>query len=168
MPKRSSKPSKTTRRHTAPTASKPRAVKKMARKPSPPAGTVMRAKPGKHVYYFGATKTEGDASMKALLGGKGANLADMTSIGLPVPPGFTITTETCAKYYETGKRLPHGLMNEVHKNMALVEKEMGKTFGDSANPLLVSVRSSAAVSMPGMMDTILNLGLTDEAVESLA
>ncbi|MFG0285511.1 MAG: pyruvate, phosphate dikinase [Phycisphaerales bacterium JB039] len=120
------------------------------------------------VYYFGKLKTEGKPSMKALLGGKGANLADMTSIGLPVPPGFTITTETCAKYYEGGKRLPHGLMNEVHKNMAMVEKEMGRTFGDPSNPLLVSVRSGAAVSMPGMMDTILNLGLTDEAVESMA
>src|SRR5690606_33613539 len=168
MAKRSSKPSKTTRRHTAATASKPRAVKKMARKPSPPAGTVMRAKPGKHVYYFGATKTEGDASMKALLGGKGANLADMVSIGLPVPPGFTITTDTCAAYYKNGQRLPHGLMNEVHKNINMLEKETGKVFGSTENPLLVSVRSGAAVSMPGMMDTILNLGLTDASVEGLA
>ncbi|MEO0483529.1 MAG: pyruvate, phosphate dikinase [Planctomycetota bacterium] len=120
------------------------------------------------VFYFGKTRTEGDVSMKEIIGGKGANLADMTAIGLPVPPGFTITTETCAKYYDGGKRLPHGLMNEVHRNTAVLEKELGKTFGDANNPLLVSVRSGAAVSMPGMMDTILNLGLTDESVEGLA
>ncbi|MBL8886928.1 MAG: pyruvate, phosphate dikinase [Phycisphaerales bacterium] len=120
------------------------------------------------VYFFGKSKTEGDATLKQLLGGKGANLADMTSIGLPVPPGFTITTDTCAAYYKAGQRLPHGLMNEVHKNIAMLEKEQGKKFGDNANPLLVSVRSGAAVSMPGMMDTILNLGLTDAAVEGLS
>ncbi|MEN0019808.1 MAG: pyruvate, phosphate dikinase, partial [Planctomycetota bacterium] len=120
------------------------------------------------VYYFGKTRTEADATMRELVGGKGANLADMTSIGLPVPPGFTITTETCAAYNDGGKRLPHGLMNEVHKNVAVLEKELGKTFGDNANPLLMSVRSGAAVSMPGMMDTILNLGLTDASVEGLA
>ncbi|MBN8598685.1 MAG: pyruvate, phosphate dikinase [Planctomycetes bacterium] len=128
----------------------------------------LRNKPGKMVYFFGKSKTEGEAGMKALLGGKGANLADMTSIGLPVPPGFTITTDTCAAYYKAGQRLPHGLMNEVHKNIAMLEKELGKKFGDNANPLLVSVRSGAAVSMPGMMDTILNLGLTDAAVEGLS
>jgi pyruvate,orthophosphate dikinase len=124
----------------------------------------MRNKPGKMVFYFGSTKTEGEAGLKALLGGKGANLADMTSIGLPVPPGFTITTDTCAAYYRAGQRLPHGLMNECHKNIAMLEKETDKKFGDNANPLLVSVRSGAAVSMPGMMDTILNLGLTDAEV----
>jgi pyruvate,orthophosphate dikinase len=128
----------------------------------------MRSKPDKMVFYFGKSKTEGDASMKLLLGGKGANLADMTSIGLPVPPGFTITTDTCAAYYKAGQRLPHGLMNEVHKNIAMLEKETGKRFGDHANPLLVSVRSGAAVSMPGMMNTILNLGLTDLSVIGLA
>ncbi|MFI4870417.1 MAG: PEP/pyruvate-binding domain-containing protein, partial [Phycisphaerales bacterium JB061] len=120
------------------------------------------------VYSFGATKTDGDGTMKQLLGGKGANLAEMTAIGLPVPPGMTITTDTCAKYYENGSRLPHGLMNEVTKGMAVLEKELGKKFGDATNPLLVSVRSGAMVSMPGMMDTILNLGLTDESVEALA
>ncbi|MEO1583283.1 MAG: pyruvate, phosphate dikinase [Planctomycetota bacterium] len=120
------------------------------------------------VYYFGTLKTDGDASMKLLIGGKGANLADMTSIGLPVPPGMTITTDTCAAYNAGGKRLPQGMMNEVAKNMATLEKEMGKKFGDAKNPLLVSVRSGAAVSMPGMMDTVLNLGLTDESVEALA
>ncbi len=122
----------------------------------------------KMVFYFGDTRTDGDASLKQLLGGKGANLADMTSIDLPVPPGFTITTETCAAYYRAGQRLPVGLMNEVQKNMNTLEKESGKRFGDPVNPLLVSVRSGAAVSMPGMMDTILNLGLTDQAVEGLA
>jgi pyruvate, orthophosphate dikinase len=133
-----------------------------------PANVSLRNKPGKMVYYFGKSKSEGDGSMKQLLGGKGANLADMVAIGLPVPPGFTITTDTCAAYYKAGQRLPHGLMNEVHKNIAMIEKEVGKKFGDPANPLLVSVRSGAAASMPGMMDTILNLGLTDQAVEGLA
>ncbi|MFN7020655.1 MAG: pyruvate, phosphate dikinase [Phycisphaerales bacterium] len=128
----------------------------------------MKSKLGKSVYYFGKGKTEGNAKMKLLLGGKGANLADMTSIGLPVPPGFTITTDTCAAYYKAGKRLPHGLMNEVQKNIAMLEKDTGKKFGDAGNPLLLSVRSGAAVSMPGMMDTILNLGLTDAAAEGLA
>jgi len=128
----------------------------------------MRNKPGRMVYFFGKTRTEGDGTMKLLLGGKGANLAEMTSIGLPVPPGFTITTDTCAAYYKAGQRLPHGLMNEVHKNIATLEKETGKRFGDHANPLLVSVRSGAAVSMPGMMNTILNLGLTDLSVLGLA
>jgi len=130
--------------------------------------TFRRAKPGKHVYYFGAKTTEGGGDMRDLLGGKGANLAEMTAIGLPVPPGFTITTETCAAYTEAGQRLPHGLMNEVGRHIAVLERETGKRFGDDENPLLVSVRSGAAVSMPGMMDTILNLGLTDESVEGLA
>jgi pyruvate,orthophosphate dikinase len=120
------------------------------------------------VFYFGSTRTEGNAGLKALLGGKGANLADMCQIGLPVPPGFTITTDTCAAYYRAGQRLPVGLMNEVHKYVNQLEKETGKKFGSAENPLLVSVRSGAAVSMPGMMDTILNLGLTDAAVEGLA
>jgi pyruvate, orthophosphate dikinase len=124
----------------------------------------------KRVFYFGKLKTEGTVKMKDSLGGKGANLADMTSIGLPVPPGFTITTETCAEYYTAtgGKRLPSGLMSEVQQHMALMEKETGKKFGSSTNPLLVSVRSGAKVSMPGMMNTILNLGLNDQATEGLA
>lgn len=147
-----------------------KAVKKVARKGETQASGSpnLRAKPGKMVYYFGQTRTEGAADMKALLGGKGANLADMTTIKLPVPPGFTITTDTCAAYYRNGQRLPHGLMNEVHKNIAIIEKETEKKFGDNNNPLLVSVRSGAAVSMPGMMDTILNLGLTDQSVVGLA
>jgi len=122
----------------------------------------------KRVHYFGKTKSEGTKEMKELLGGKGANLAEMTSIGLPVPPGFTITTETCAEYNEGGGELPEGLMDEVHANMAIVEQETGKSFGSESNPLLVSVRSGSAVSMPGMMDTVLNLGLTDKAVDGLA
>ncbi len=156
-------------KHAASSTSK-KAVKKVARIAGMGVGPTptLRNKPGKMVYFFGKSKTEGDASLKQLLGGKGANLADMTSIGLPVPPGFTITTDTCAAYYKAGQRLPHGLMNEVHKNIAMLEKEQGKKFGDNANPLLVSVRSGAAVSMPGMMDTILNLGLTDAAVEGLS
>lgn len=156
-------------KHAASSNSK-KAVKKVARIAGMGVGPTptLRSKPGKMVYYFGKSKTEGEANMKMLLGGKGANLADMTSIGLPVPPGFTITTDTCAAYYKAGQRLPHGLMNEVHKNIAMLEKELGKKFGDNSNPLLVSVRSGAAVSMPGMMDTILNLGLTDAAVEGLS
>jgi pyruvate,orthophosphate dikinase len=122
----------------------------------------------KMIYYFGHTKTEGNGKQKQLLGGKGANLAEMTSIGLPVPPGFTITTEVCDLYYKNDRKLPEGLMDEVAHNVQMLEKELGKKFGDTANPLLVSVRSGAAVSMPGMMNTILNLGLNDEAVVGLA
>src|SRR2546429_6605390 len=113
----------------------------------------------KYVYAF----REGNRDQKMLLGGKGANLAEMTSIGLPVPPGFTITTEVCDLYYKSGRKLPAGLMEEVSRNVSMLEKELGKKFGDNANPLLVSVRSGAAVSMPGMMNTILNLGLNDES-----
>ncbi len=122
----------------------------------------------KMVYYFGKSKTEGRGKSKVLLGGKGVNLAEMTSIGLPVPPGFTITTEVCDSYYQAGKQLPDGLMGQVKKVVRVLEKELGKKFGDDSNPLLVSVRSGAAVSMPGMMNTILNLGLNDEATEGLA
>ena len=120
------------------------------------------------VYFFGRTRTDGDASQRALLGGKGANLAEMTSIGLPVPPGFTITTAVCASYYENDRQVPEGLLDEVRANVTILEKETGKTFGSETDPLLMSVRSGAAVSMPGMMDTVLNLGLTDRSVEGLA
>lgn len=123
---------------------------------------------GKNIYYFGKTKTEGKGLSKQLLGGKGLNLAEMTSIGLPVPPGFTISTECCDQYYQQGKKMPPNLMEEVQKNIAILEKELGKKFGDDKFPLLVSVRSGAAVSMPGMMDTILNLGLTDVSTAGLA
>ena len=139
-------------------------------KPAKKAGKVKssKAKVGKMVYYFGETKCEGRAEQKMLLGGKGANLADMVSIGLPVPPGFTITTDTCAAYYLSGEKLPKGLMDDVRANIRLLEKELGKKFGSDTNPLLVSVRSGAAVSMPGMMDTVLNLGLNDATVQGLA
>jgi len=130
-------------------------------------GASSNGHPPKMIYYFGRTKTEGGGKQKQLLGGKGANLAEMTSIGLPVPPGFTITTEVCDLYYKSGRKLPAGLMEEVARNVSMLEKELGKKFGDNANPLLVSVRSGAAVSMPGMMNTILNLGLNDESVVGL-
>ena len=126
------------------------------------------AKSGKMTYYFGKTRTEGRGVSKELLGGKGANLAEMTSIGLPVPPGFTITTAVCDLYYKSKKKLPQGLMDAVRKNVETLERELKKKFGDDKNPLLVSVRSGAAVSMPGMMNTILNLGLNDKAVKGLA
>ncbi len=125
------------------------------------------AKSNKMIYYFGKSKTDGAGDMKALLGGKGANLAAMTKIGLPVPPGFTITTEVCVHYYQNNKKHPDGLMAELVKAVAWMEKETGKKFGDPKNPLLVSVRSGARDSMPGMMDTILNLGLNDETTEGL-
>ena len=125
-------------------------------------------KPGKMIYYFGAKKCDGDGTMKALLGGKGANLAQMTKIGLPVPPGFTITTQVCIDYYKHGKKFPKGLEDDVASAMKLMEKETGKKFGDPKNALLVSVRSGARDSMPGMMDTILNLGLNDDTVKGLA
>ena len=124
--------------------------------------------PGKLVYYFAKGETEGSARMKDVLGGKGANLAEMTAIGLPVPPGFTISTEMCTLFYESGEKLPESLRSEVEKSLLRVEKNVGKKFGDRENPLLVSVRSGARASMPGMMDTILNLGLNDETVEGLA
>jgi len=122
---------------------------------------------GKYVYYFGDGKADGDGKMKPLLGGKGANLAEMTRIGLPVPPGFTITTEVCTYYYENKKKYPPELEDQVEKALAKIEKSLGKTF-DSDNPLLLSVRSGARDSMPGMMDTILNLGMNDKTVEVVA
>ena len=122
----------------------------------------------KWVYQFGTGRNDGNAGMRNLLGGKGANLAEMASLGLPVPPGFTITTEVCQAYYTGGNKLPDGLEAEVAAALAAVGKAVGATFGDVANPLLVSVRSGARTSMPGMMDTILNLGLNDRTVEGLA
>ncbi len=122
----------------------------------------------KRVYFFGNAKAEGNANMKDLLGGKGANLADMTLVPLPVPPGFTITTETCREYNDGGQKLPRGLMDEVRANMARVEKAAGKSFGDPGNPLLVAARSGAKMSMPGMMDTVLNIGMNDKVVDGMA
>ena len=119
------------------------------------------------VYSFGAGHNEGRADMRNLLGGKGANLAEMASIGLPVPPGFTITTEVCTAYYDNGQKYPDDLAQQVRAALALVEEAVGNRFGDHHRPLLVSVRSGARVSMPGMMDTVLNLGLNDQTVEGL-
>ncbi|MDR0602218.1 MAG: pyruvate, phosphate dikinase, partial [Treponema sp.] len=122
----------------------------------------------KHVFFFGGGRAEGDAGMKDLLGGKGANLAEMTNLGIPVPPGFTISTEVCAAYYENRGKYTAGVREEVLANLKRLEKVRGKRLGDPDDPLLVSVRSGAAVSMPGMMDTILNLGMNDRAVHGLA
>src|SRR5512134_30882 len=122
---------------------------------------------GKFVYLFGR-KTDGNGTMKPLLGGKGANLAEMCRIGLPVPPGFTITTEVCTYYYAHGRSYPAALKAQMQAGIAAIEHQTGKKFGDLKNPLLVSVRSGARDSMPGMMDTILNLGLNDQTVEALA
>src|SRR5713101_6166485 len=128
-----------------------------------------KSKSTKFVYLFGNKKADGDGSMKPLLGGKGANLAEMSRIGLPVPPGFTITTEVCTYYYDHKKTYPKALDAQVRNGINFIEKMMGTKFGDkTAMPLLVSVRSGARVSMPGMMDTILNLGLNDETVLALA
>ncbi len=121
-----------------------------------------------YVYRFGGGTAEGKVDQKNLLGGKGANLAEMASIGLPVPPGFTISTEMCTRYYEEGESFPQSLRDEVSAGIAHIEEVTGKRFGDAADPLLVSVRSGARVSMPGMMDTVLNLGLNDRTVEGLA
>jgi len=126
-----------------------------------------KSQSSKYVYFFGAGQTEGNATLKELLGGKGANLAEMSSLGLPVPPGFTISTEACNQFYKQGRKWPAGLEAEVEENLKKLEKATGKTFGTGKNPLLVSVRSGAAVSMPGMMDTVLNLGLNDETLPVL-
>jgi len=122
----------------------------------------------KYVYFFGGKKAEGSAGLKNLLGGKGSGLADMVNLGIPVPPGFTITTEVCTLFYENGMKYPAGLKEEVIESVKKVEAIMGAKFGDPANPLLFSVRSGARVSMPGMMDTVLNLGLNEKTVDGLA
>ncbi|MGE5771209.1 MAG: pyruvate, phosphate dikinase [Hyphomicrobiales bacterium] len=145
--------------------SKKTAVRKPSRRKSKPATGQTR---GKWVYSFGNGRAEGKASMRNLLGGKGAGLAEMANLGLPVPPGFTITTDVCTYYYEHNQQYPKDLRGQVEKALAQVGRITGKTFGDKSNPLLVSVRSGARASMPGMMDTVLNLGLNDETVEALA
>ena len=121
----------------------------------------------KYVYFFGGGESEGNATMRMLLGGKGANLAEMSNLDIPVPPGFTISTEVCKLYYENDKRYPTGLDKQIDENLVKLENALGAKFGDTENPLLLSVRSGAAVSMPGMMDTILNLGLNDDAIKGL-
>src|ERR1044071_7176879 len=122
----------------------------------------------KWVYDFGGGASDGDASMKNLLGGKGANLAEMSKLGLPVPPGFTITTEVCTVFYKNKRKYPDDLESQVNDALKALEGRTAKKFGDPANPLLVSVRSGSRASMPGMMDTVLNLGLNDQTAEGLA
>jgi len=121
----------------------------------------------KHCYFFGGGRSDGNAGMKDILGGKGANLAEMTNLGLPVPPGFTISAEMCGLYYNNNQKLPRGLEKEINTYVTKIEKEMNARLGDAEHPLLLSVRSGAAVSMPGMMDTVLNLGLNEKVVEGL-
>ena len=121
----------------------------------------------KYVYFFGDGKADGKAEMKNLLGGKGANLAEMSNLGVPVPPGFTITTDVCTYYYDNGKKYPNGLDAEVKESLKKVEEVMGTKFGDPSNPLLVSIRSGARQSMPGMMETVLNVGLTSNTIKGL-
>src|SRR5918998_5629504 len=121
----------------------------------------------RYIYAWGGGRAEGNATMRDLLGGKGAGLAEMTTAGLPVPPGFTITTEACNDYFAAGEQLPEGLWDDVVEAVREVERETGKGFGDASNPLLVSVRSGARFSMPGMMDTVLNLGLNEETLHGL-
>ena len=121
----------------------------------------------KYVYSFGGKSTDGTGEMKNLLGGKGANLAEMANLGLPVPPGFTVTTECCVDYFTNGSKLPAGTEEQVLAALAQVEEKMGMKFGDSANPLLVSCRSGARSSMPGMMETVLNVGLSTATIPGL-
>ena len=146
-----------------------KANRKAGPKAAPKQSTAKKAtaKAGKYVYLFGR-KTDGNGSMKPLLGGKGANLAEMCRIGLPVPPGFTVTTEVCTYYYANKRTYPPQLKGQMQAGIAAIEQQTGKKLGDLKNPLLVSVRSGARDSMPGMMDTILNLGLNDQTVEALA
>src|SRR4030088_1113053 len=151
----------------------PKTLKKKAAKKAPAQKRAVAKQPvtpkkTRYVYYFGDGKADGNGSMKPLLGGKGANLHEMTRIGLPVPPGFTITTEVCTYFYEHKRSYPRQLKAEVAAALEKVEKSVGKKLGDKERPLLVSVRSGARDSMPGMMDTILNLGMNDEVVEIVA
>src|SRR5436190_11158324 len=149
-----------------PLMSKKATAKRTARagKPQPRAGA---PKLKKYVYFFGNGKADGNRTMKDLLGGKGAGLAEMTNAGLPVPPGFTVSTDVCNIYYKEKQKIPGAIDKEIAEHLKKLEKVAGATLGSNANPLLVSVRSGAKFSMPGMMDTILNLGLNDAAVEGL-
>ncbi len=121
----------------------------------------------KFVYFFGDGKAEGDGSMKDVLGGKGAGLAEMTNAGLPVPPGFTIATSACRAYFEGGNSVPPEVMSQVEAALSRLENLLGQELGNTERPLLVSVRSGAKFSMPGMMDTVLNLGMNDRVVETV-
>src|SRR5215470_3310890 len=147
---------------------KKRTALKKQRSSKKTAAKAASTKKTRYVYFFGDGKADGNGSMKPLLGGKGANLHEMTRIGLPVPPGFTITTQVCNYFYANKKQYPPELETEVGTALARIEKSVGKQLGDRTNPLLVSVRSGARDSMPGMMDTILNLGMNDEVVEVVA
>src|SRR6476659_4147695 len=153
------------KRPRASAKSKKKTVRKSVRRKAKPVAAPAK---GKWVYSFGDSRAEGKASLRNLLGGKGAGLAEMANLGLPVPPGFTITTDLCTYYYTHDKQYPKDLRGQVEKALVQVGRITGKTFGDKSNPLLVSVRSGARASMPGMMDTVLNLGLNDETVEALA
>src|SRR5215813_12711541 len=167
-------PAKTRSRKPAPKpqrrapARKPAARKAAARKAPVRSREQAPAPKGKWVFAFGGGKAEGRAEMKNLLGGKGAGLAEMANLGLPVPPGFTITTDVCTYFYANRKTYPSDLERQVNAALERLGKIVGKRFGDAQNPLLVSVRSGARASMPGMMDTVLNLGLNDETVEAVA
>jgi pyruvate,orthophosphate dikinase len=168
-----SKSSMPARAKTAPPASARKPLPKSTAKPAPASKAVAGkpaagAKPGKWVFTFGDGRAEGKAEMRDLLGGKGANLAEMANLGLPVPPGFTIPTSVCTYFYAHNKTYPKELKAQVEKALDHVGKLSGKAFGDAKNPLLVSVRSGGRASMPGMMDTVLNLGLNDITVEALA
>src|SRR6185436_11926149 len=134
--------------------------------PKPPASSAAK-KSGKHVYFFGNGKADGNRHMKDLLGGKGSGLAEMTNAALPVPPGFTNSTAVCTIYYDEKGKIPQAIDREIEDNLRRLEKAAGARLGSTDNPLLVSVRSGAKFSMPGMMDTILNLGLNDQSVEGL-
>ena len=147
---------------------KPKAKARPPRPGAKAARQARRAGKGQWVYAFGGGKAQGRSGMKDLLGGKGANLAEMANLGLPVPPGFTITTAVCTHYYANAKKYPKDLEKQVDAGLAHIARITGRKFGDRDNPLLVSVRSGARASMPGMMDTVLNLGLNDETVEALA
>ncbi|MGA8319121.1 MAG: PEP/pyruvate-binding domain-containing protein, partial [Bradyrhizobium sp.] len=157
-----SKPSAAARAKPAPSAGARKALKKSPVKPAkklvPGKAAAEPVKAGKWVFTFGDGKAEGKAGLRDLLGGKGANLAEMANLGLPVPPGFTITTEVCTHFYDSGKAYPKDLKAQVDAALAEVGRITGKKFGDGENPLLVSVRSGGRASMPGMMDTVLNLG----------
>src|SRR6187402_1793492 len=159
---RSKRPAKKAAKTAAKKAGRKAAPKRTA-KPAKKAG----AKAGKFVYFFGAGKADGNRTMKDTLGGKGANLAEMTNAGLPVPPGFTISTDACRAYYAQGRKVPAAVETQMLENVKKLERAVGNKLGDKKKPLLVSVRSGAKFSMPGMMDTILNLGLNDETVVSL-
>src|SRR6476660_4718859 len=143
------------------------AKKTAAKKKPSPKSQASSPKGRKFVYFFGSGKADGNRNMKDLLGGKGSGLAEMTNAGLPVPPGFTISTEVCNIYYREKSKIPAAIDREIADHLKRLEKVAGATLGSNADPLLVSVRSGAKFSMPGMMDTILNLGLNNQAVEGL-